>query len=120
MKKSILRLIGIVMIMAVALSACAKAVEEPTAEVPAVVEPAIEEPAAVNCKAQTSAEAVGTYQVPAIIEGCYNVAFVYVVHMTMVAGLRHMMSVVSMWRKTWKASTLPMLRMWLKAPTLNK
>ncbi len=35
-------------------------------------------PAAVNCGAAGEAEQVGKYQVPAPIEGCYNVAFVYV------------------------------------------
>jgi basic membrane protein A len=32
----------------------------------------------VNCRAETEAEAEGNYQIPAIIEGCHNVAFVYV------------------------------------------
>jgi Uncharacterized ABC-type transport system, periplasmic component/surface lipoprotein len=35
-------------------------------------------PAAVNCGAAGETEQVGKYQVPAPIEGCYNVAFVYV------------------------------------------
>ena len=34
--------------------------------------------ATVDCKAETASETVGTYQVPAPVEGCYNVAFVYV------------------------------------------
>jgi len=38
-----------------------------------------DEPAGgVDCKAEAGAEAVGNYQVPEVIEGCYNVAFVYV------------------------------------------
>jgi len=32
----------------------------------------------INCRAETEAEAEGNYQIPAIIEGCHNVAFVYV------------------------------------------
>ncbi len=32
----------------------------------------------VNCRAETESEAEGNYQIPAIIEGCHNVAFVYV------------------------------------------
>jgi basic membrane protein A len=32
----------------------------------------------VNCSVETETEAQGSYQIPAIIEGCHNVAFVYV------------------------------------------
>jgi basic membrane protein A len=32
----------------------------------------------VNCRSQTEATAEGSYQIPATIEGCYNVAYVYV------------------------------------------
>lgn len=32
----------------------------------------------VDCSAETEAEAQGSYQIPAAIEGCHNVAFVYV------------------------------------------
>ena len=46
------------------------AVEEPAVEEPAVEAPVVEEPAAV--------EEVGGYQIPAIVEGKYNVGFVYV------------------------------------------
>jgi basic membrane protein A len=60
MKNKVLWLVSIVVIMVFALTACGpKAVTQ-------------------DCKAETSSEAVGSYQVPAPIEGCYNVAFVYV------------------------------------------
>jgi basic membrane protein A len=45
------------------------AAEEPVAEAPAVEEPAVEEPVV---------EETGGYQIPAVEEGKYNVAFVYV------------------------------------------
>ena len=41
-------------------------------------EETVSEANGVNCQAQTEAEAQGNYQIPATIEGCYNVAFVYV------------------------------------------
>jgi basic membrane protein A len=50
------------------------AAEEPAAEAPAAEEPAAEEPAAEEPEAET----VGGYQIPAVEEGKYNVAFVYV------------------------------------------
>ncbi len=63
MKKSIW-LLSTLLILSLVLSACGqKAATEPTE---------------VNCRAETSFEAVGSYQVPAPVEGCYNVAFVYV------------------------------------------
>ncbi|MCJ7694633.1 MAG: BMP family ABC transporter substrate-binding protein, partial [Anaerolineaceae bacterium] len=63
MKKTVFWFISVIMLMALVLSACTKApVEEPV----------------VNCKAETASESVGSYQIPAPIEGCYNVAFVYV------------------------------------------
>jgi len=62
MKKSIW-LFNLFLVLALVLAACAKT----PAEAPAV-----------DCRAQTTSEAVGSYQVPAPIEGCYNVAFVYV------------------------------------------
>ena len=36
------------------------------------------EETAVDCKASGEATAEGNYQIPAIVDGCYNVAFVYV------------------------------------------
>ncbi|MCP4358190.1 MAG: BMP family ABC transporter substrate-binding protein [Chloroflexi bacterium] len=33
---------------------------------------------AANCKAETESESEGSYQIPAAIDGCHNVAFVYV------------------------------------------
>lgn len=52
------------LIFTLLLAACAKpaAITEPT----------------VDCKAETASETVGSYQVPAPVKGCYNVAFVYV------------------------------------------
>ncbi len=63
MKKSIW-LLSTLLILSLVLSACG--------QTPAT------EPTEVNCRAKTTFEAVGSYQVPAPIEGCYNVAFVYV------------------------------------------
>ena len=56
--------ITLILILVLALTACAGPAEEPAAE--------------VNCRASTEATAEGNYQIPAVIEGCYNVAFVYV------------------------------------------
>ncbi|MEN6556520.1 MAG: BMP family ABC transporter substrate-binding protein [Anaerolineaceae bacterium] len=64
MKKGIW-LFNLFLVLALVLTACAKT-------------PAETEAPAVDCRAQTTSEAVGSYQVPAPIEGCYNVAFVYV------------------------------------------
>lgn len=82
MKKNIFWLL--ISLMAIlALAACQPAApaeepaEEPAAEEPAAEEPAAEEPM-VDCKASSDATAEGSYQIPAIIEGCFNVAFVYV------------------------------------------
>jgi len=63
MKKSIW-LLSTLLILSLVLSACGQT--------------AATEPTEVNCRAETSFEAVGSYQVPAPVEGCYNVAFVYV------------------------------------------
>ena len=63
MKKSIW-LLSTLLILSLVLSACGQTVAT--------------EPTEVNCRAETSFEAVGSYQVPAPVEGCYNVAFVYV------------------------------------------
>jgi len=57
-------LFAALMILTLALSACDSA-EEPS-------------DGDVDCGAQVGAEAVGSYQIPEVIEGCYNVAFVYV------------------------------------------
>jgi basic membrane protein A len=55
------------------------AAEEPAAEAPAAEEPAAEEPAVEEPAAEEpAAESVGGYQIPAVEEGKYNVAFVYV------------------------------------------
>ncbi len=64
LSKQIRWLFAALMILTLALSACDSA-EEPS-------------DGDVNCGAQVGAEAVGSYQIPEVIEGCYNVAFVYV------------------------------------------
>ena len=63
MKKSIW-LLSTLLILSLVLSACGQT--------------AATEPTEVNCRAEASYETVGSYQVPAPIEGCFNVAFVYV------------------------------------------
>jgi basic membrane protein A len=60
MKNKVLWLVSGLMILAFVLTACG----------PKTV--------ATDCNAETSSEAVGSYQVPAPVEGCFNVAFVYV------------------------------------------
>lgn len=60
MKNKVLWLVSVLLIMAFALTACGP---KTTTQ---------------DCAAETSSEAVGSYQVPAAVEGCYNVAFVYV------------------------------------------
>lgn len=59
--KNLILVLVLILVFALIGAACAKPEEE-----------------ALNCKAATEAEAVGAYQVPSTIEGCYNVAFVYV------------------------------------------
>ncbi|MFN2215677.1 MAG: BMP family ABC transporter substrate-binding protein [Anaerolineales bacterium] len=61
MNKKVLMLFSAVLILAFALTACGP-----------------KETATTDCGSETSSEAVGSYQVPAPIEGCFNVAFVYV------------------------------------------
>jgi basic membrane protein A len=63
MKKSIW-LLSTLLILSLVLSACGQT--------------PVTEPTEVNCRAETAFEAIGAYQVPAPVEGCYNVAFVYV------------------------------------------
>ncbi len=65
MKKKFLWFFTFVLVLSFALTACGpKATAEPTE---------------VNCRsAKSSSETVGAYQIPAPIEGCYNVGFVYV------------------------------------------
>lgn len=68
MKKTKLMLV-ILLVFALILGAC-----QTTAPTAAPAGPATP----VDCKAQTESETVGNYQVPAPVEGCFNVAFVYV------------------------------------------
>ena len=64
--------VSILLVLAFVLSACQTATPPPAAtEAPAA-------PPAVDCKADSATETEGAYQVPAPVEGCYNVAFVYV------------------------------------------
>ncbi len=56
--------LAVMMVLTLVLSACGGATDGPAGE--------------VDCRAEVGAEAVGNYQVPEVIEGCYNVAFVYV------------------------------------------
>ena len=70
--------------LALVLAACGGAAEQPPAEEPAAEEPAAEEPAAEEPAAEepaaeeAAADTGGQYQIPAIEEDKYNVAFVYV------------------------------------------
>ena len=66
MNKKLLTLVSIFLVLGLFLAACQTAA------------PATEAPVAVDCKAESALEAEGAYQVPAPIEGCFNVAFVYV------------------------------------------
>ena len=67
MKKKLFLSVSIILVLSMFLAACQTsqvATEAPTT--------------AVDCKAESASEAEGAYQVPAPIEGCFNVAFVYV------------------------------------------
>jgi len=63
MNKKLFLSVTIVLVLSMFLAACQT--QEPTV-------------ATVDCKAESALEAEGAYQVPAPIEGCFNVAFVYV------------------------------------------
>ncbi len=79
MKKNIFWLL-IALFAVLALAACQPAApaEETATEEPMAEEHNDEHAATVDCKASSEASAEGNYQIPAIIEGCFNVAFVYV------------------------------------------
>ena len=67
------RVVAILVILSMALAACGGSepvVEEPAAEEPAAEEPAVEEPAAE--------EPVSGYEVPAVVDGMFNVAMVLI------------------------------------------
>jgi basic membrane protein A len=65
MNKKLFLSVTIVLVLSMFLAACQT--QEPETPV-----------ATVDCKAESALEAEGAYQVPAPIEGCFNVAFVYV------------------------------------------
>jgi basic membrane protein A len=67
--------LAILVLVLIAAQCGAASQPEPAAEEPVAEEPAAEEPAAEEPAAETGA---GKYQIPAIEEGKYNVAFVYV------------------------------------------
>jgi len=58
-------LILLALVLALVLAACGGDEAEPSS-------------GDVNCRTESTAETEGNYQIPATIEGCYNVAFVYV------------------------------------------
>jgi basic membrane protein A and related proteins len=65
MKKQFLWLFTFLLVLSFVLTACGPKATEEVSE--------------VNCRAaESSSETVGAYQIPAPIEGCYNVGFVYV------------------------------------------
>jgi len=66
MKKKIFLFVSIMLVMSIALAGCAQPTEE------------VEEVEEVEATEETSADTEGTYQVPAPMDGYYNVAFVYV------------------------------------------
>ena len=65
----------IFVILALALAACGGN-NEPANETANEADAPMEE--AIDCKASGAAESEGAYQIPAAIDGCYNVGFVYV------------------------------------------
>lgn len=67
MKKSLMLSVTVLVLFSLILGACQKPATTPA--------PGAETP---NCKAESTAEKVGNYQVPAPVQGCFNVAFVYV------------------------------------------
>ncbi|MBT3323306.1 MAG: BMP family ABC transporter substrate-binding protein [Anaerolineae bacterium] len=68
MNKKILWFLSVLIIASFVLTACGGT----DAPAPA------EEAAVVDCKASADSDEEGSYQIPTIIEGCYNVGFVYV------------------------------------------
>jgi basic membrane protein A len=60
MKNKVLWVVSVLVILVFALTACGP------------------KTTTTDCKAESSSEAVGSYQVPATVAGCFNVAFVYV------------------------------------------
>lgn len=81
-KNPIFLLLTLLAVMALAACQPAAPAEEPTSETmteEAATEPMAEETEVMaDCKASTEATAEGNYQIPAAIEGCFNVAYVYV------------------------------------------
>ncbi|MFC2064748.1 BMP family ABC transporter substrate-binding protein [Chloroflexota bacterium] len=60
MKSKVLLFVSAILVLSLALTACSP------------------EAVTTDCGSETSSEAVGSYQVPEAIEGCFNVGFVYV------------------------------------------
>lgn len=68
--------ITVFLMLVLALTACAGGPAEETGETGETGGETTTED--VNCRAESEATAEGNYQIPTVIEGCYNVAFVYV------------------------------------------
>lgn len=78
-QKRLWMFIILALMLSLVLVACGGGAAEPAAEAPAAEAPAAQEPAAEAPAAEAPAvESVGGYQIPAVEEGKYNVAFVYV------------------------------------------
>jgi basic membrane protein A len=68
MRRKLLLFVSLFMVLALALSACQQTTTPPVDD----------QAPAVDCRGESITEAEGKYQVPAPVEGCFNVAFVYV------------------------------------------
>lgn len=64
MKKNFFGFLSLLLLISIGLVGCGPADGDQTAE--------------VDCRSESTAETLGNYQIPAPIEGCYNVGFVYV------------------------------------------
>lgn len=76
--KSLWRLIGLLVIATMVLTACATTATPAPTEAPAAEAPASEAPAAEAPAAETGGEETGGFQIPEIEEGKFNVAFVLI------------------------------------------
>ncbi len=89
-----LKIFPLLLIILLLVAACSGAGEEPTAggdsategETASSTEESMEEESeeesmeeeSNNCSVETEAESEGSYQIPAVVEGCYNVGFVFI------------------------------------------